>query len=450
MPETSPQIDLVFRDESTTSSLRNFSISENTANLFYEGEKKNVNLDLGEIEAALGHAVHPSVLDIYKVAFAVYMADLLFRRPPKTGGRSLSLLVSVSDKSKWDHQKDNLKALLRMLTGDNFTFHFVQGKREEEEFVFKHESAKVISLFSGGLDSLSGVKYLIDKNLVPVLVSHCSQNLICHVQTTLAELMDSTFVKKLEFHQISARQVPGKDLAQRETSQKSRSFLFLSIASVFALEMGIDGIYLFENGILAMNLPIVPSRTFNNTKTAHPDFLSKFNAFLKEIYSCPTFVQNPFIDKTKGEVLSLLNCREFQPLVKQTVSCSEISRLRYKKVKTKETRHCGSCIPCILRRFAINTAQLQPYDSQYAVDIFGDFDLLPQEARTTILQTIDFGHRVESHSDDEIFNDIPEIYAETVDPQPIIQMMRRYFKEVKASLRSNAVAMHRDKLAYLF
>src|SRR5487761_1083400 len=112
MPETSPQIDLVFRDESTTSSLRNFSISENTANLFYEGEKKNVNLDLGEIEAALGHAVHPSVLDIYKVAFAVYMADLLFRRPPKTGGRSLSLLVSVSDKSKWDHQKDNLKALL--------------------------------------------------------------------------------------------------------------------------------------------------------------------------------------------------------------------------------------------------------------------------------------------------------------------------------------------------
>ena len=235
-----------------------------------------------------------------------------------------------------------------------------------------------------------------------------------------------------------------------ETSQKSRSFLFLTLASVIALELGIDEIYLFENGVLAMNLPIVPSRSFNNTKTAHPEFLAKFNGFLKAVYKCPTFVQNPFLLRTKGEVISLLNCAEFQPMVQETVSCSDVGRLRYEGVKTSLVRHCGKCVPCILRRFAVDAAQLGSYDGKYQIDILGDFYSLSVEPRTTILQTLDFGHRVESLSDDDIFNDIPEIYVDNVDPVPIIEMMRRYIIEVKTCLRKDAVAMRRDKLPYLF
>lgn len=449
-PSSKPGIDFVIRDRATSTNLGNFSISGKTIHLFYDGKSKNINFDLMEIEKAVGHQVHPQVFDIYKVAFATYMADLLSPRPQKTGGRVLNILISVSDKSKWESQNSNLKGLLRTLTGDIFNFHFVQGTRPQSDFVFQHKSQKVVSLFSGGLDSLSGVKYLLDRNLAPILISHCSQNLICHVQTTLSALMDASLGKEIEFHQISARQVPGKQLGQMETSQKSRSFLFLSLASVFALELGIDEVYLFENGILAMNLPLVPSRSFNNTKTAHPDFLSKFNAFLKAIYACPTYVQNPFLYKTKGEVISLLNCQEFQNMVKETVSCSEVSRLRYRGVKTSQVRHCGSCVPCILRRFAVVAAQLQSHDSQYEVDILGDFNLLSPDAKTTIMQTLDFGYRVESHTDGEIFNDIPELYTETVDPEPIILMIRRYFVEVKNCLRNNATSTHRDKLPYLF
>ena len=445
-----PSIDFVIRDDATSANLGNFSTSDKTTHLFYEGKSKNINFDLSAITRAVGHEVHPQVFDIYKVAFATYMADLLSPRPYKTGGRVLDILISVSDRSRWDSQNSNLKGFLRTLTGDIFNFHFVQGTRPKNDFVFQHLSTKVVSLFSGGLDSLSGVKYLLDKNLPPILISHCSQNLICHVQTTLSELMNTSLGKEIEFHQISARQVPGKDLGQTESSQKSRSFLFLALATVFALELGIDEIYLFENGILAMNLPLVPSRSFNNTKTAHPDCLSKFSAFLKAIYSCPTQVQNPFLYMTKGEVIALLNCQEFRDIVKETISCSDISRLRFRRVKTGQVRHCGSCLPCILRRFAVVTAQLQPYDSAYAMDIIGDFNLLSQEAKTTIMQTLDLGHRVETHTDDEIFNDIPEIYTETVDPEPIIQVIRRYFAEVKKCLRNDATVNHRSNLPYLF
>ena len=35
------------------------------------------------------------------------------------------------------------------------------------------------------------------------------------------------------------------------------------------------------------------------------------------------------------------------------------------------------------------------------VDILGDFNLLSHDAQTTIMQTLDLGHTVESHTDDE-------------------------------------------------
>jgi len=449
MPETKPRIDLVFKDLHTAASIDNFVVNTSTVYISHEGEEKNINLDLDEIRGAAGHDIHPLVFDLYKIAVSAYMADLLFPRPPKTSGRVLNILLAVSDKSKWDNQRQRLAASFRLLTGDNFNFFFIQGERPRDEYEFVKRSEKVVSLFSGGLDSLSGVKYLLDNNLDPILISHCSQNLVCAIQTTLAQLIDANLGRRIEFHQISARGVFGKDLAQSESSQKSRSFLFLTLASIFALELGIDRIYLFENGILAMNLPIVPSRSFNNTKTAHPDFLKEFNTLLNSIYECDVNVQNPFLYKTKGEVVRLLDCAEFRPLIKTSVSCSVTGGLRYKRVKTSHTRHCGICVPCALRRFAIFAANLMPNDAQYHVDILGDFNDLPLEAKTTIFQTLDFGHRLEMCSDEDVFCEIPEFYTENVDPEPIIQMTRRYITEVKTCLSTNAAAMHRDTLPYL-
>ena len=444
-----PRIHLVIHDNFTESSLSSFSVGEDTVHLYYEGKNKNFNLDLDEIEKAIGHKIHPLVFDLYKIAASAYMADLWFKRPDKTGGRALNILLSVSDKSKWEGQKQHLKATFRLLTSDSFDFYFVQGTRPEKEYVFENRSSKVISLFSGGIDSLSGVKYLLDNKMEPILISHCSQNLVCHIQTTLSKLMNKALTNTIEFHQISARRVGGTGLSPKEYSQKSRSFLFLSLASIFALQLGIRDIYMFENGILAMNIPLVPSRSFNNTKTAHPDFLNNFSKLLNTTYGCNVLVQNPFLDKTKGEVIHLLDCQEFQPTIKETVSCSGIRRLGISGVKTSQIRHCGICVPCILRKFAVHAAHLEHYDCRYVTDVLGDFDRLPTEAKTTIMETLDFAHKLESCSDDDVFNEIPEFYIETVDPQPMIQMTRRYIIEVKTCLKNNAVAMHRSNLPYL-
>lgn len=453
MPTKKPRIDLVIRDEFTSASLVDFSIGRKAVHLYYDGDKKNVNLDLREIVDAIGHDMHPLVFDLYKIAFAAYMADLQFPRPEKTGGRALNVLVSVSDKSKWEGQLRTLTATFRILTGDSFRFHFVQGIKAKDEYAFKKRSAKVVSLFSGGLDSLSGVKHLLDNKLDPILISHCSQNFTCNVQTALNEaLTKSKAIKnRVEFHQISARVVPGRNLSQNERSQKSRSFLFLSLASIFALEKGIGEIYLFENGVLAMNLPIVSSRSYNNTKTAHPDFLDAFNSLLRTVYDCETRVENPFMYKTKTEVVHLLDCAKFRPMVKTTISCSVFQTLWRKGVKTSVIHHCGVCIPCILRRFAVFSAELSPHDARYKMDPLGDFERLPMEAKTAIMQTLDFGHRLElCASEDEVFIEIPEFYTESADPHPIIEMTRRYIAEVKTCLRKNAAAMHRDKLPYLY
>ncbi|TOF14048.1 hypothetical protein CGJ28_26590, partial [Vibrio parahaemolyticus] len=69
----------------------------------------------------------------------------------------------------------------------------------------------------------------------------------------------------------------GNQEINSENSQRSRSFMFLSMAAYLASSMGEScKLIVPENGFIALNVPLDPLRLgANSTKTVHPNFMCK-------------------------------------------------------------------------------------------------------------------------------------------------------------------------------
>jgi 7-cyano-7-deazaguanine synthase in queuosine biosynthesis len=448
VPSGSERLDVVVKDEYTDAALVGFTIDQDTLILSFSGPKPNVVNDIGTIEQRLGHRVSSAVLDLYNIALVVYVSDLHFKRKPKIGYRSIHVLMSVFDKARWDLVKNHLESTLRdLMNGDIVLFDFVQRKPLAPPFSHSRHDTRVASLFSGGLDSLAGAKWLLDNNMKPILISHCSEHTICAVQARLAEAVSKLSGGKVEFCRISAR----KTFQQNETSQFSRSFLYLTLAAIFALELKLAKIFVFENGVISVNLPISPGRVFGNTRTTHPAFLIAYEELLKKAFSAEINVVNPFLELTKGEVVKLLNHDGYRGLVRASISCSERGHMRFDRIKTSEVTHCGKCLPCIIRRASVHHAGVWDYDAKYEVDLTAVYRAISPDAIKIVVQLLDFGNRFQGcRSDSDAIFEWGQLRVhENIDPSPIVAMYRRSVSEFRSFIRDKADPNFKAKLTGL-
>ena len=425
---TSSNVHVIVKDRFTDEIFSRYDNGVKLIEVKFDGNDSNFVLDLNNLERFLNHKIHPVIMDLYRIAATVYVSDLRSTRPTRAQTRNFNITISVSDKSKWDSQKQHLESMLRFLSGDSFNFCFIQGNFPKQPFSFKEsEQKRAVSLFSGGLDSFSGIKWLIDNGYSPVIVSHASaNNTITNVQNTLHD--ELKVIHNLDIIQVKAR----SNLRGKEPSQRTRSFLFLALGSLVALESGIKEIFLSENAILALNIPITVSRIFTNTRTAHPRYVKDFNTLVNNLFPNSISVKNPFAQMTKGETVSILDDVAWKNLIKKTITCSKLFPLQIDpKVNAKQ---CGICVPCILRRVSIHHANLWDYDDQYAYDILGDFADIPYNGKTTLRELLDFLRNLEKN-DQDILIDIPEFYVEEYDPVEAIRLMQRYGHELKEMIR---------------
>lgn len=142
---------------------------------------------------------------------------------------------------------------------------------------------------------------------------------------------------------------------------------------------------------------------------------------------------NPFSTMTKGEVVKLLDSNGFRDLVKTTMSCPNVTPLRWKGVSISTTRHCGVCYPCIMRRAATHYANLWNNDASYAQDITTPYSRIPEEGRKLLLEMMDFSRQIEKIPNvNEAFNVFPQFYSgEIVDPQKLFEMVKRHVVQFK-------------------
>lgn len=306
-----------------------------------------------------GEAASPLALDLLRLAVAVYGADKVALRKEATDRwtRSLDLRIPVSDPERWRAGADGFKGALRFLTNDRWNLRF---RRDDEQVAPSQQlfPADAVCLFSGGLDSLTGAIDLLEKGHRVVLVGHYDSNPLRPRQVRLFERLRDHYGAERVFHRPFYLRAAGATEQQarplpsgREPTTRSRSFLFISAASVVASAHGLDRIYMPENGYIGLNIPLEASRLGAcSTRTTHPHFMERLGAAFDDVGIAIT-IENPFRLKTKAEVLS--GCRNqdlLTSLIEETVSCAHPEVGRWAR---EGYRNCGYCYPCLMRRVSL-------------------------------------------------------------------------------------------------
>lgn len=319
------------------------------------------------------------ILDLLELAAYVFSADRLVSRGSKSAveyqrwsGRAFDFVVKVRDYEFWSHDevKGLLEKSLEFVSGDrSYSFHFQPGYKtppaglfDKEEFRIEKGADTSVSLFSGGLDSLTGAAHRLTTTEEKLcLVSHRSQPSITRTQDRLVEALDQQFPGRLDHYKFKCNLSP----KAREETQRTRSFLFGAIAFAIASTFSKDSFYLYENGVTGLNLS--PRQSLLNaraSRTTHPQTVYHLEELFSKIHEGKFRIQNPFLWKTKTDVIRLLH-EEYEcgHLHDSAVSCG-VTRSRLPVNVT----HCGACSQCVDRRFASYAAGKEDRDS---VGIYG-------------------------------------------------------------------------------
>ena len=307
---------------------------------------------------AFGTALDPSIADLVTVALSCYAADRLTKRSVDWS-RRLELRIALHHPDSWIGARDALEAYLGTLTDDHWTFEFVGGRRsrlsEQQATLFPVdlEGAGSVGLFSGGLDSLAGAARWLGDNKAPlVLLGARSSRVIGRDQHAAASGLRDAFRERVIEVGIPLEL---RQALSRESTQRTRGFLFLSLATAAALTARAGDVVVFENGYGAHN-PRLAENQFGAQATlaTHPHLLRLFEQALTAL-GMPIAVRLPHRWETKAQLLRHLP-GEFVPLVTGTSSCDGYP------LRIAGRTHCGRCGSCVLRQQSLVAAGLEAAD----------------------------------------------------------------------------------------
>ena len=345
------------------------------------GHNANVDLKIGDIRKKYLADLPDVLTDLLEIAAYVFAVDNsvtrggpAFRNMGRDWRRSLSLIIAVRAPDRWNASDmlHSLGSLLGFLSDDFWQFQFViaeDAPPPRSYFDLSHNNeepgASIVILFSGGLDSLAGaVHELRNANQRIVLVSHNSSTKVAHRQNELARLLRVRHGNRV-FH-VPVRVNMTRQVRAVEHTQRTRSFLFAAIAAVIANLEHAHRIRFFENGVMSVNLPIstqvVGTRA---TRTTHPLSLKLLERLVSLVQADDITIDNPFIWKTKAEVVEVLGAAADRALIAKSLSCSRTREI------TKMHTHCGTCAQCLQRRIGTLGAGFGDADPEgdYAVDM---------------------------------------------------------------------------------
>lgn len=306
-------------------------------------------------------------LDLLYISMAVFAADRLSLRGNARDGwsRDFSIHIPVLEYELWEKAKPVLEEMLDFLSGDSWSFYFRKRTETDNEKIQyeKWKKAKIpvkdydqICMFSGGLDSFIGaINQLEQRQGNTLFISHYGGG---KGTKEFQDILKSKFIEKYSLEERDFHQYYAKVVAGIEDTTRTRSFMFFSHALAVAscLRKPIQ-LIIPENGFISLNIPSTFSRIgTSSTRTTHPHYMYLFQQLLNTIDLQVTLV-NPYQFKTKGEMLLECKNQEFlQANLANTMSCSHPDNGRM--LKEKEARHCGYCLPCIIRQAAIKKAMM--------------------------------------------------------------------------------------------
>ena len=346
-----------------------------------EHPKRNVNIGLAPFVRDVFH-IPQRTLDLLELAAYIYAADRLVSRGSRRAvefhswSRRIHLRTKVRDLDFWQRPdvREALSKCLVFMTGDTeFSFSFEGGHGTPPAGLFDQENFEYsatpgdteVTLFSGGLDSLSGVKMTLartDKSVV--LVSHHGQPGIKGVQRCLSKALRNRHPDRLHHYGFTCTFT---GVRAKEETQRSRSFLYASIGFAICQALRSPTLTVYENGVTSLNLrrreDLANARA---SRTTHPKAITDLQRFLRLVDDDGDFrIVTPFLWNTKRAVVETLVQSDGGDLIASSVSCTRTFQ------RSRNASHCGQCFQCVDRRVAMFAGGFDNLDDSglYAVDI---------------------------------------------------------------------------------
>lgn len=306
-----------------------------------------------------------SGFDLLVLAAHVHAADTHISRLKESQDswtREIRLLIPVSsDLAKWRNSKPTIEKMLNFLTGDIWIIDFREmPKKIKTQLIIKsrveNQEFDVLSLFSGGLDSLIGAIDLLEQGKKPLFISFSGDGSVSSPQKKLFTLLKQKYSKRI-FDRFKLGIEFPKDLIKESASEnttRGRSFLFFAIGILAGTAFSKPfKLIVPENGLIALNVPLDNLRLGSlSTRTTHPFYIFLWNKLLSEL-KIDGNIQNPYWEKTKGEMIKqCLNNNFLMNSYVKSMSCASPNKLRWRGLSS---RHCGYCLPCIIRKASINS-----------------------------------------------------------------------------------------------
>lgn len=303
--------------------------------------------------------------DLVIVAGAIAYADRMVNRQRGNGwARDIVLTIPVAVPSLWSRPEVTTALLdaLEYVSGDRWTFNFVQGpdetlakKQSSLDFRLKNY---VVLPYSDGMDSFLQWQLLKKEepevNILRVATSSRASN------RRRDSLIDANGDRRDQRLRMPVSLSVGN---HAEPTYRTRTFLFFTIAALAAHMAGTSRIVIGENGVGMFGPGLVPFGDECPHRTTHPAFTRRLAVFLNRVLGSRIGFEHPQQFRTKGQVL-----RHGIKLgidgwgVTHSCTRSQRSQLGGKP--------CGICGGCLLRRTAVHAAGLQD-DGYFWNDLSG-------------------------------------------------------------------------------
>lgn len=320
--------------------------------------------------------------DLLRIASGAYLADRLTIRG-QFFARDMQILVHVVDASLWSKEiLHKIENLLGWLTGDIWNITVRQSKTTDRPIILDLpiEAMDEVALLSGGLDSLCGGIDRIDDGKRRLFIGHNDGTAVVQkAQNNVHQFMRNLNAGATAGFQSIIFSNVGK---KAEASTRSRSLLFMSLATAMATSTGASNIVVPENGYTSLNVPLNAARGGAlSTRSTHPTTFERMNHILNDL-DISVSVSNPYQQFTKGEFVKIAHEKlgsQFVDFLPQTISCGKLDGTYFKG--GNPNWGCGLCIPCIVRRSSIDAAGIADTTPYLSTNLSGEALLKLHAAR---------------------------------------------------------------------
>ncbi|EJO77757.1 hypothetical protein Q2295_02330 [Leptospira interrogans] len=269
----------------------------------------------------------------------------------------IDISLPILSLKRWQDSEiiNELKFMISQFTINDYSFDFYPfvkfSARIRDQIVMELGDEAEVSLWSGGLDSLSGFlnRYLENPNKQCILVGFGFQKCAFGKQRNLHKKIKKLFPNaKIERYQVF-HDIAGTPKKYPNPSFRMRGLLFL-VEGLYASNLFCsDTLYLHENGIGAFNILFSGSGYWDRSLTANPAILSIVSKFYSKLIGSEKKIVNPFLFFTKGEM-----CKVFTSDILISSNILELSSSCDSNHRQKDKPgQCGYCSSCLLRRQGI-------------------------------------------------------------------------------------------------